>query len=91
MNVGEIENVLKEIIVYRLGADWDEITPNLSFVDLLADSMDLIEITLDVERMFGIDVPEEDEQNLIDLGSWTEYVDRKLLSQGCPGPICITR
>ena len=56
----EISAKVKAIIVDKLGVDESEVTPNASFTnDLGADSLDTVELIMDFEKTFDIQIPEE--------------------------------
>lgn len=69
---------LKAIIVDELGCDENEVTPNARFTDHLgADSLDTYELAMRVEEEMGIEIPDEDLDNLQTVGELYAYVDRK--------------
>ncbi len=70
-----IEEKVKEIIADRLGVDPDEVTPEASFVeDLGADSLDTVELVMALEEEFGIEIPDEDAENIKTVGDAIEYI-----------------
>ncbi|HPM17139.1 MAG TPA: acyl carrier protein, partial [Bacteroidales bacterium] len=53
-----IEEKVKQIIVDKLGADEKEVTPTANFTnDLGADSLDTVELIMEFEEAFGINIP----------------------------------
>lgn len=59
MNRQEIETKVNEIIVDKLGVDPDLIRPEAELVaDLNADSLDAVEIVMELEREFHINIPD---------------------------------
>jgi len=69
---------LKEIIVEQLGVDTDEITLTSSFKeDLGADSLDLVELIMAMEEEFGIEIPDEDAENIKTVEDALKYVEKK--------------
>ena len=61
----EIEKKVNDIIVDELGVSNDEVKPDaLMEDDLYADSLDAVEITLELEREFGITISDEDMDGL---------------------------
>jgi len=65
-----------EKICNQFGLEPDEISENTSFVDDLgADSLDVVELTIEMEEEFGMaEVPEEDLKKLQTVGDLVEYV-----------------
>lgn len=60
MDKQEIFEELKEIIMEKLSLNEDEVSMTSNIVeDLSADSLDLVEIALEIERIYDIDIPEE--------------------------------
>ena len=74
----EIENKVKQIIVDELGVDENEVTPNARFIDDLgADSLDTVELVMRFEEEFGIEIPDEDAENLQTVGDAVKYLQEK--------------
>jgi acyl carrier protein len=74
-----IEEKVKEIIADRLGVDPEEVTPEASFVeDLGADSLDTVELVMALEEEFGIEIPDEDAENIKTVGDAIEYIKQHL-------------
>ena len=67
---------VKEIIVEELGVEADKVTPNASFVDDLgADSLDTVELVMAFEEEFGIDIPDEDAEQMRTVGDAISYIE----------------
>jgi acyl carrier protein len=67
----EVKNALNE----HLGVDQSEIKEDSKLVDDLgADSLDLVELTMDLEEKFEIKIPDEDVSKLVDVKSIVDYV-----------------
>jgi acyl carrier protein len=70
---------VREIIVEQLGVDANAVTPEASFVDDLgADSLDTVELIMAFEEEFGIEIPDEDAENLTTVGKSMAYLEKKL-------------
>jgi len=70
---------VKAIIVDLLGVDPDQVTPQASFrEDLLADSLDLVELVMVLENAFGIEIPDEDALMIQTVGEAVEYIRRRM-------------
>ena len=58
--MSEIESKVKEIIVDKLGVEEENVTPEASFTnDLGADSLDTVELIMEFEKEFGINIPDD--------------------------------
>jgi acyl carrier protein len=63
--MGAMEEKVIDIIVYKLGVDRAEVTPEAVFVDDLgADSLDLVELIMAMEEEFGMEIADEDAEKL---------------------------
>jgi len=73
-----IFNDLKEIIVEQLAVDPEEVTMEASFVeDLNADSLDLVELIMEIEEKFGIQVPDEVAEKIVTVNDAIEYIQEQ--------------
>lgn len=71
----EILGRVKEVLVEQLGIDESEITEDASFAeDLDADSLDLVELIMELEDQFGIKISDEDAQKITTVGQAVEFV-----------------
>ncbi len=69
---------VKEVVMDKLGVEEDKITMEASFIDDLgADSLDTVELIMDLEEEFGIEIPDEDAEKLTTVGAVIEYVEGK--------------
>jgi acyl carrier protein len=72
---------VREIIVNELGVEPDKVTDDASFVeDLGADSLDTVELVMAFEEEFGVDIPDEDAEQMRTVGDAIKYLRDK--SQG---------
>jgi acyl carrier protein len=70
---------VRAIIVDQLGVSPDQVTPQASFrEDLLADSLDLVELVMALENAFGIEIPDEDALKIRTVGETVEYIRRRM-------------
>ncbi len=73
--MAEIIDEVKEIIAEKLSYDKDKITLETSFTeDLGADSLDLVELIMDLEKKFEITIPEDASENIHTVGDVVEYI-----------------
>jgi acyl carrier protein len=72
-----IEARVKEIIVNELGVEAEKVTNDASFVeDLGADSLDTVELVMAFEEEFGIDIPDEDAEQMRTVGEAVSYLKK---------------
>jgi len=71
----EILEQMKSILVEQLGVDEDQVTESASFQgDLDADSLDLVELIMELEDQFGVKISDEDAQKIETVGQAVDYV-----------------
>jgi acyl carrier protein len=71
----EIYSQVKTVLVEQLGIDEDEITEEASFQeDLDADSLDLVELIMELEDQFEIKISDEDAQSIQTVGNAVDYI-----------------
>ena len=70
---------VKEIIIEKLGVDAETVTDDASFVeDLGADSLDTVELVMDFEEEFDLEIPDEEAEKLTTVGTAIKYLEEKL-------------
>jgi acyl carrier protein len=71
----EILNKIQEITADRLGVDESDVTPDASFrEDLEADSLDLVELIMELEEQFGMEIPDEEAEKITTVEEAVDYV-----------------
>ncbi|MGQ9548486.1 MAG: acyl carrier protein [Roseiflexus sp.] len=75
----EMESRLKKIVAEQLGVDESKIVPEARFTeDLNADSLDLVEMIMELEEAFGVEIPDEDAEKIITVQDALNYIEQKL-------------
>ncbi len=73
-----IEDTIKSIIADELGLDSSEITENASFIDDLgADSLDIMQLIMEIEEEFNIEISDEEASELVTVDKVIEYVKKQ--------------
>ena len=73
-----VADKVKEIIVKQLGVNVDEVVEGASFIDDLgADSLDTVELVMEFEKEFNMEIPDDDANNIRTVGDAIKYIDEK--------------
>ncbi|MBI4535748.1 MAG: acyl carrier protein [Ignavibacteriae bacterium] len=76
--MSDIEKKVKEIIMNKLGVDDGQITQEASFTnDLGADSLDTVELVMEFEKAFNLQIPDEDAEKIATVGDAVKYIQSK--------------
>jgi acyl carrier protein len=76
--MADVEKKVKEIIISKLGVDEAQITPEASFTnDLGADSLDTVELVMEFEKAFNVQIPDEDAEKISTVGDAVNYLKSK--------------
>jgi len=72
-----LERVTK-VIVDRLGVEESEVKPEASFTnDLGADSLDVVELVMELEDEFDMEISDEDAEGMSTVGDAVTYIEKK--------------
>lgn len=67
---------IKQLIVERMGVDASKITPETTFRDDLgADSLDIVELVMEMEDRFGVEVSDDDADNMTTVGKVAAFIE----------------
>ncbi|MCC8071194.1 MAG: acyl carrier protein [Bacteroidales bacterium] len=74
--MSEIANRVKAIIVDKLGVDESEVTETAEFTkDLGADSLDTVELIMEFEKEFGLEIPDDKAEGITTVGDAIAYIE----------------
>ncbi|HNT79571.1 MAG TPA: acyl carrier protein [Bacteroidia bacterium] len=72
------ERIFYTVLINKLNVDQEELTPDKLFYDLGANSLDMVELIIELERAFSITIPDEDAEKIISIGDAELYLKSKL-------------
>ncbi len=74
-DTGAVNEKLRKIIAEQLGVEEERVVPEAHFIDdLNADSLDLVELIMALEEEFGVEISDEDANQLTTVASAQEYI-----------------
>lgn len=74
--MSEIEQKVRDIIVDKLGVDESEVKPEASFTnDLGADSLDTVELIMELEKEFDLSIPDEEAEKIVTVGDAIAFIE----------------
>lgn len=77
--MADIDARVKEIIMNKLGVEASQVTPAASFTnDLGADSLDTVELVMEFEKVFNLQIPDEDAEKIATVGDAIKYLSGKV-------------
>ena len=74
--MSDVTTKVKAIIVDKLGVDESEVTNEASFTDDLgADSLDTVELIMEFEKEFDIQIPDDKAEKISTVGDAIGFID----------------
>ena len=75
--MSDISSRVKDIIVDKLGVDENEVVDGASFTnDLGADSLDTVELIMEFEKEFDIQIPDDQAENISTVGQAIKFIEQ---------------
>lgn len=69
---------IREIIVEQLDVDEDKVTADASITeDLGADSLDVVDLVMNIEESFDLEIPDEEVENIKTVGDIVKFIEAK--------------
>ena len=76
LEVASVMERVTDIVSEQLGVDKDKINADTSFVnDLGADSLDTVELVMELEEEFDVTIPDEEAEKIQTVGQAVEYIE----------------
>ena len=74
--MSDVATKVKAIIIDKLGVDEGEVTDSASFTnDLGADSLDTVELTMEFEKEFDIQIPDDKAENIATVKDAISFIE----------------
>ncbi|MGL2714326.1 acyl carrier protein [Helicobacter pylori] len=71
---------IRAVIAEQLEIDVSQVTPEAKFVkDLGVDSLDILELIMALEERFGIEIPDEQAEKIVNVGDVMRYIEKQLI------------
>ena len=75
--MSDISSRVKAIIIDKLGVDENEVVPDASFTnDLGADSLDTVELIMEFEKEFDIQIPDDQAETNSTVGQAIQFIEK---------------
>jgi len=79
----EIEPQVIAVVAEKLSADKDKINRNTNFTsDLNADSLDLVELVMELEERFDIQIPDDQTSKILTVGNAVDFIHEQMTAKG---------
>ena len=77
--VPSVEERVIEIVCENLGVNKEQVNRNTSFIeDVGADSLDIVELIMELEEEFEINIPDEQAEKIKNVGEAIDYIEKEI-------------
>ena len=77
--MASIEERVRDLVVEQLGVSEDQVNPQASFIDDLgADSLDTVELVMELEEEFDINIPDESAEKIQTIGEAVKHIEESI-------------
>lgn len=86
MSDEQIRQRVIDIVCEHLAVNKDQVTDNTSFIeDIGADSLDIVELVMELEEEFDIQIPDDQAEKIKTVGEAVEYIKTAVKNKGTDG------
>ena len=79
MSSNSVFERVRSVVAEQLGVDPEKVTPDAEFVqDLNADSLDLVELIMQLEEEFGIEISDEEAANIVTVRDAINFIEEHI-------------
>ncbi len=71
---------IKEIISRQTDIDEDNLSEDTTIEEITSDSLDIVEMLMEIEEAFDMDISDEDAKKLTTIGELCNYIDDRRLN-----------
>ena len=70
---------IKEIISEQTGTQKEKLSESTTIEDVMADSLDTVELLMTIEDSFDVDIPDSEAEKLSSIGDLVSYIESKMM------------
>ena len=75
--MASVQDRVFDIVAEQLGVSRDQLTRETSFInDLGADSLDTVELVMELEEEFDVNIPEDEAEKIRTVGQAIDYIEK---------------
>ncbi|MBX9583067.1 MAG: acyl carrier protein [Gemmataceae bacterium] len=81
-----VEQRVIEIVCEHLAVDKEKVTRSTAFIeDIGADSLDIVELVMELEEEFDIQIPDDQAEKIKTVGEAVDYIEKAIAEKGKQG------